>query len=97
MSVLRENVLSAHSLSSHLRSVTRCVQLFATPWTVAPQAPLSMEFSRQAYWIQLPLPSPGDLPDPRIEPVSPALQAAALASELVVCWGPNKYSVLQQL
>ena len=46
------------------------VQLFATC-----QVPLSMEFSRQQYWIRLPFPSPGDLPDPGIEPVSPALQA----------------------
>ena len=49
------------------------VQLFVTPWTVAYQAPLSMGFSRQEYWSGLPFPSPGDLPDPRIEPRSPAL------------------------
>ena len=42
-----------------------CVQLFATPWTVAHQAPLSMGFSRQEYWSGLPLPSPGDIPDTR--------------------------------
>ena len=42
------------------------VRLFATPWTVAHQAPPSMEFSRQEYWSGLPFPSPGDLPDPRI-------------------------------
>ena len=58
-----------------------CVQLFATPWTVAYQAPLSMEFSRQEYWTGLPFPSPGDLPDPGIKPRSPALQADALPSE----------------
>jgi len=46
------------------------VQLFATPWTVAHQAPLSMGFSRQGYWSGLPCPSLGDLPDPGIEPVS---------------------------
>ena len=51
------------------------VQLFATPWTVAHQAPLSMEFSRQEYWSGLPFPSPGDLPNPGIEPSSPALRA----------------------
>ena len=45
-----------------------CVQLFATSYTVARQAPLSMEFSRQEYWSGLPFPSPGDLPDPRIKP-----------------------------
>ena len=46
------------------------VQLFATPWTVACQAPLSMGFSRQEYWSGLPFPSPGDLPDPGIKPAS---------------------------
>ena len=46
------------------------VQPFVTPWTVAPQAPLSMEFSRQEYGRWLPLPTPGDLPDPGIEPES---------------------------
>ena len=48
---------------------------------MAYQAPLSMEFSRQEYWSGLPFPSPGDLPDPGIEPGSPALQADALPSE----------------
>ena len=50
------------------------VRLFATPWTVARQARLSMGFSRQEYWSGLPFPSPGDLPDPGIEPGSPAFQ-----------------------
>ena len=54
------------------------VQLFATPWTVAYQAPPSMELSRQEYWSGLPFPSPGDLPNPGIKPGSPALQADAL-------------------
>ena len=49
-----------------------CVQLFATPWTVAFQAPPSLGFSRQEYWNGLPFPSPGDLPNPGIEPRSPA-------------------------
>ena len=49
------------------------VQLLVTPWTVAYQAPLSMGFSRQEYWSGLPFPSPGDLPDPGIEPESPTL------------------------
>ena len=52
-----------------------------TPWTVAHQAPPSMEFSRQEYWSGLPFPSPGDLPNPGIELGSPALQADALPSE----------------
>ena len=57
------------------------VQLFVTPGTVAYQAPPSMGFSRQECWSGLPFPSPGDLPDPGIEPRSPALQADALPSE----------------
>ena len=52
-----------------------------TPWTVAHQAPLSMGFSRQEYWSGLPFPSPGDLPNPGIEPGSPALQADSLPTE----------------
>ena len=55
---------------------------FETPWTVACQAPLFMGFSRQEYWIGLPFPSPGDLPDPGIEPRSPALQVDSLPTEL---------------
>ena len=58
-----------------------CVRLFVTPWTVACQPPLSLGFSRQEYWNGLPFPSPGDLPNPRIEPRSPTLQADALTSE----------------
>ena len=54
------------------------VQLFVTPWTVPCQAPLSMEFSRQEHWRGLPVPPPGDLPDPGIEPKSPAWQANSL-------------------
>ena len=52
-----------------------------TPWTVTHQVPLSVEFSRQEYWSGLPFSSPGDLPNPEIEPVSPALQADSLLSE----------------
>ena len=58
-----------------------CILLFATPWTVACQVLLSMEFSRQEYWYGLPFPSPGNLPDPGIKPRSPALQAESLPSE----------------
>ena len=57
------------------------VQLFVTQWTVACQAPPSMGFLRQLYWSGLPFPSPGHLPNPGIEPRSPALQADALTSE----------------
>ena len=55
--------------------------LFATPWIVACQALLSMEFSRQEHWSGLPFPSPGDLLNPGIEPGSPALQADSLPIE----------------
>ena len=60
-----------------LRSFSR-VQLFVTLWTVAHHAPLSVEFSKKEYWSGLLFPSPGDLPDPRIEHRSPALQADSL-------------------
>ena len=58
-----------------------CVQLSATPWTVAHQAPLSMGFSRQEYWSGQPFLFPGNFPHPGIEPRSPALQADSLPSE----------------
>ena len=63
--ILDQACMRAQSLSR--------VRLFATPWTVAHQAPLSMEFPRQEYWSGLPSPSPGDLLNPGIEPGSPAL------------------------
>ena len=66
-----------------VKCVSHChVRVFATPWTVARQVPLSMEFPRQQYWSGLPFPSPGDLPNPGIEPESPALQADSLLPEL---------------
>ena len=80
--VLEEHVFQFISLTLKVKvkSLSR-VLLFGTPWTVAYQAPQSMEFSRQEYWSGLPFPSPGDLPNPGIEPGSPALQADALLSE----------------
>ena len=57
------------------------VRLFVTLWTAAYQAPPSMGFSRQEYWSGLPFPSPGDLPNPGMEPRSPTLQADASTSE----------------
>ena len=57
------------------------VRFFATAWTVAYQAPPSMEFSRQKYWSGLPFPSPGDLPNPGLEHGSPTLQADTSPSE----------------
>ena len=58
-----------------------CILLFATLWTIAHQAPLFMEFSRQDYWSGLPFPSPGDLPNSGIELGSPALQADSLPTK----------------
>ena len=58
-----------------------CSVVSESLWTVAHQAPLSVEFSRQEYWSGLPSPSPRDLPDPGIKPGSPALQAESLPSE----------------
>ena len=67
-----------------------CVQLFATPWTVARQAPPTMGFSRQEYWSGLSFPSPGDLPNPGIEPVSLVLAGGfftrtSLVAQTVKC------------
>ena len=61
-------------MPSHFSCVYSCVTL----WTVACQAPLSIGFSRQEYWSGFPCPAPGDLPDPGIELLSPALQADSL-------------------
>ena len=69
------------SLLFKVKMKSLSVRLFATPWTVAHQASPSMGFSRQEYWSGLPFPSPGDLPDPGIEPRSPALEADTLTSE----------------
>ena len=73
--------------------VLSCAQLFATPRTVAHQAPLSMEFSRQEYYSALPFPSPGDLPDPGIKPTS--LESADVGSLPLV--PPGKPSAIHNL
>ena len=62
-------------------ALTQLYPTLVTLWTIAHQAPLSVEFSTQESWIGLPLPPPGDLPDPGIEPMSPALQADSLTAE----------------
>ena len=69
--------------NQYLRKVCVCVcsLRLCNPMDCSPQAALSMGFSRQEYWNGLPFPSPGDLPDPGIEPRSPALQADGLTSE----------------
>ena len=58
-----------------------CVRLFVTPWALAHQAPLTMEFSRQEYWSGLPFFPPGDLPNPGIKPASPALAGGFFTAE----------------
>ena len=75
------------------------VPFFVTPWTVARQAPLSMRFPMQEYWSGLPFSSPGDLPDPGIEPRSHALQADSLPSEPVcLCkWRKDQWEKYQIL
>ena len=67
-------------LKVQVKSLSR-VRLSVTPWTAAHQAPPSMGFSRQEYQSGLPFPSPGNLPDPGIEPRSSTLQTGALTSE----------------
>ena len=66
--------------SEEVKSLSR-VQLFAIPWIVAWESPLSMGFSRQEHYSGLPFPSPGDLPNPGIESGFPALQVDSLPSE----------------
>ena len=76
--------------------VTQSCLTLQPPWTRECQAPLSMEFSRQEYWNELPCPSLGDIPDPGIEPRSPALQVDSLSFELLgkppQCGGPHLIS-----
>ena len=85
--------------SCTLSGVSR-VQLFATPWTAAHQAPLSMGFSKQEYWSGLPCPPAGDLPDPGIEPASltsPALAGGFFTTSAT--WEPcmmESYSAIKQ-
>ena len=63
-------------------SVAKSRPTLCNPWTVAHQPPLSMEFSRQEYWSGLPFPCPGNLPNPGVEPRSPALQVDSFPAEL---------------
>ena len=90
-------------VSTGAAQVLICIQLFETPWTVAPQAPLSMGFSRQEYWSGLPFPPPGDLPDPGTELTSPALKAdslllshlcAPISSYILFLYPPPKFFTL---
>ena len=65
---------------AHAQSLSR-VRVFAIPWTVARQAPLLMGFSTRGFWTGWPFPPPGDLPDPRVAPASPALAGAFFTAE----------------
>ena len=65
------------SVKNESECMVSCGYLFVNPWTVARQAPLSMEFPRQVYWSGLPFPISGDLLDPRMEPLSVASPALA--------------------
>ena len=79
---INQPTVCTSALQTVCRAYCLChLQLFATPWTATRQAPLSMGFSRPEYWSGLPCPPPGDLPNPGIEPRSPALQADSLQSE----------------
>ena len=78
--LLGRKVMTNLKVKVKMKSLSH-VRLFVTPWTVAYEAPPSMGFSRQECWSGLPFPSPGDLPNPGIEPGSPALRADALPSE----------------
>ena len=70
-------------MNVYILSFLSCVQLFATSWTVTSQSPLSMGFSLQEYWSELPFPSSEDLPDPGIEPTPPALAVGFLPLKLL--------------
>ena len=73
------------------------MQLFVTPWTVAHQPPLTVESPRQEYWSGLPFPSPGNLPDPGIEPMSRALAGSFFTTEQLgkPCFGHTWYYFLE--
>ena len=96
---MRENLLREReaqrwqdkSLVHACMCVLSCVQLFVTSWTMAHQAPLSKEFSRQEYWSGLPFSTSGDLPDPGIEPAS--LAVPALAVRFVTTEPPGKHGI----
>ena len=72
------------------------VQLFATPWTVASQAPLSMGFPRQEFWSGLPFPPPEDLPDPEVEPATLVSPALAGRLPLATPGKPNSYTSVME-
>ena len=70
-------------------------RLFATPWTIAHQAPPSLGFPKQEYWSGLPFPTPGDLSDPGMKPASPV--SSALACEFFITASPGSFTVIKAL
>ena len=87
-----------HQKALSLSLVAKSCLTLVIPWTVACQAPLSMAFSRQQFWNGLLFPSPGDLPNPGIEPGTPALQADSLPTELhQTAMVPEKQLISQML
>ena len=82
--MLKKNICIYVYIHEKVKSLSR-VRLFVTPWTVVYQAPLSMEFSRQEYWSGLPFPSPGDLPNPGIEPRSLRIYTYVCINESLCC------------
>ena len=79
--MFHQQICKHHFKRLKVKVLVTVVSDHSTPWTVAHQAPLSMDFSRQEYWSELPFLSPGDLPNPGIGPGSHALQADPLPSE----------------
>ena len=96
MVVAAMKLKDAYSLESESENeVAQSCPTFATPWTVAHQAPLSMGFSRQEYWSGLPFPSPGDRPNPEVKSMSltsPALAAGFFTTSITwkenIIWTP---------
>ena len=84
--------IPSYKAQTHITPCHACCsgmsRLFETPWTVIHQAPLSMEFSSQEYWSQLPFPTPGDRPKPGTEPMSP--ESPALAGRFFTTVPPGK-------
>ena len=84
----------SYTICIHAQSLSR-LQLFATPWTTACQAPLSMGFSRQEYWSVLPFPPPGDISDPGTKPTS--LGSPALAGGFFITLPPGNLYMHYQI
>ena len=102
LSKLQESVMEREAWRAVVHGVTKSqtglsdwTELFMTLWSVAHQTPLSMGFFRQEYWSGLPFPSPGNLPNPGIEPVSPVSPALKVDSLLAEPLGKLKTKIIQ--